>query len=90
MEDINKLSKVELAKYCGISRQYLYVLIRKGYSLEEIIKKYEKRYFNNKKESKKNNEKVNNALNLINRHILNWYKGDFCLKDLEEIKKVLL
>ena len=95
------LNTIELASYIGISRQWLYIMKQKM-SIEEIIKIYKKNDITPMQVKKRKNDiiitqeelnevkdKINDAIKLINNLIANWYKGDFCLNDLEQIKEKL-
>lgn len=74
------LNTGELASYIGISRQWFYK-IKDRMSIEDIIITQE--------ELNEIKDKINDAIKLINNLIANWYKGDFCLNDLEQLKEKL-
>lgn len=95
------LNTGELASYIGISRQWFYK-IKDRMSIEDIIKIYKKNDITPMQVKKRKKDiiitqeelneikdKINDAIKLINNLIANWYKGDFCLNYLEQIKEKL-
>lgn len=53
------------------------------------VKKRKKDIIITQEELNEIKDKINDAIKLINNLIANWYKGDFCLNDLEQIKEKL-
>ena len=80
----------EIAEYLGMSRQSLYNNMKK-FSLEEIVDKNKKIKINTEVDKNINFYKsvINKVNILLDSYIKNWYKGEFCLKDLEYIKELL-
>lgn len=65
---------------------------RKSYNFqnkEQIISGIVKREQELTYKLKENQKKIDRAIKLIDNLIKNYYKGDYCLRDLEEIKKEL-
>ena len=65
---------------------------RKSYNFknkEQIISDIVKREQELTYKLKENQKKIDRAIKLIDNLIKNYYKGDYCLRDLEEIKKEL-
>ncbi len=80
----------EIAEYLGMSRQSLYNNMKK-FSLEEIVDRNKKIKINTVVDKNINFYKsvINKVNILLDSYIKNWYKGEFCLKDLEYIKELL-
>lgn len=80
----------EIAEYLGMSRQSLYNNMKK-FSLEEIVDRNKKIKINTEVDKNINFYKsvINKVNILLDSYIKNWYKGEFCLKDLEYIKELL-
>ncbi len=65
---------------------------RKNYDIqnkEQVISDVVKREQELIEQINKVQSKIDRAINLINNLIKNYYKGDYCLQDLENIKKEL-
>lgn len=80
----------EVAEYLGMSRQSLYNNMKK-FSLEEIVNRNRKIKIDIEVAENTNFYKsvINKVDILLDSYIKNWYKGEFCLKDLEYIKELL-
>lgn len=80
----------EIAEYLGISRQSLYNNMKK-FSLEEIVNRNRKIKIDIEVAENTNFYKdiINKTNILLDNYIKNWYKGEFCLRDLEYIKNSL-
>lgn len=85
-----ELNFKELAEYLGITRQGLYNRMKK-FTIEEIVKMDKNEILKTKTSDELNYYKniINKTNVLLDNYIKNWYKGDFCLKDLEYIKESL-
>lgn len=88
--DNKELNFKELAEYLGISRQSLYNRMKK-FTIEEIVKMNKIKNIDTNAFDKSIYYKniISRTNVLIDNYIMNWYKGDFCLKDLEYIKEAL-